>query len=352
MLLLGVLAAIGLVWFWLRRAALFRTRTQQTEEPVTYTPPEQHVAQDIAAYSPFEHKETGLAEPATTQSATFSKTEKEEEAGVLEEAELYAVHGHPDKAIGILKEFVAQHPERENAWVLLLSIYSSREQTEEFDSAARKFLQHHKDSRAWRTIQAQGRTLDKMNPLYIDENELSSSAPTLASRAQPTHRPIGDILIELGHLSLQDMKNCLQDFDPKRHGRFGNYLVTRKQISHAQLNEALLSQYVGEATTRQRAYVPEATPAPQEVAMPEAETALVEGTAAQLIAPIALAPEETAPQADVPPPKSDAPLEFVIHLDLDKPAPAPQSEPSQTDTSIPLEFDPNLMPKRDESKSD
>ena len=37
-------------------------------------------------------------------------------------------------------------------------------------------------------------------------------------------------------------KNSLDDFDPKKHGRFGGYLVARKVITLAQLDEALLQQ--------------------------------------------------------------------------------------------------------------
>ena len=46
----------------------------------------------------------------------------------------------------------------------------------------------------------------------------------------------------MGALSTEDMQNCLNDFDPKLHGRFGGYLVTRKVITHAQLSNALVYQ--------------------------------------------------------------------------------------------------------------
>ena len=163
-----------------------------------------------------------------------------EEQTVLEEAELYAVYGHPDKAIRILLEFLVQLPKSENAWMLLLSIYSSNAQIAEFEKAARKFLSHNKNSPHWKTIQALGRTLDKDNELYREESH-DLGALWLPSKTTHT-RPIGDILIELGYLSAQDMANCLGEFDPKQHGRFGNYLLTRRMINHSQLNEALLKQ--------------------------------------------------------------------------------------------------------------
>lgn len=169
-----------------------------------------------------------------------------EEQTVLEEAELYAVYGHPDKAIRILLEFLVQLPKSENAWMLLLSIYSSNAQIAEFEKASRRFLSHNKNSPHWKTIQALGRTLDKDNELYREENhELGSLwLPSNATK----HPPIGDILIELGYLSAQDMANCLGEFDPKQHGRFGNYLLTRRMINHSQLNEALLKQQSEDGT--------------------------------------------------------------------------------------------------------
>ncbi|TNC97611.1 MAG: hypothetical protein FD121_790 [Gallionellaceae bacterium] len=163
-----------------------------------------------------------------------------EEQTVLEEAELYAVYGHSDKAIRILLEFLVQFPKSENAWMLLLSIYSSNTQIPEFENASRKFLSHNKNSPHWKTIQALGRTLDKDNELYQEE---SPEKGALWLPSHTTHkRPIGDVLIELGYLSAQDMANCLGEFDPKQHGRFGNYLLTRRMINHSQLNEALLRQ--------------------------------------------------------------------------------------------------------------
>lgn len=171
--------------------------------------------------------------------ADTGSTNKEEQT-VLEEAELYAVYGHPDKAIRILLEFLVQLPKSENAWMLLLSIYSSNAQIAEFEKASRKFLNHNKNSPHWKTIQALGRTLDKDNELYQEESH-ELGALWLPSNATK-QRPIGDILIELGYLSAQDMANCLGEFDPKQHGRFGNYLLTRRMINHSQLNEALLKQ--------------------------------------------------------------------------------------------------------------
>ncbi len=48
--------------------------------------------------------------------------------------------------------------------------------------------------------------------------------------------------MEMGVLSKLDLQNFLDDFDPKKHGRFGGYLVARKAITLAQLDQALLQQ--------------------------------------------------------------------------------------------------------------
>jgi hypothetical protein len=88
--------------------------------------------------------------------------------------------------------------------------------------------------------------LDNDNELYVEES--SEKGGLWLPSNSTKHRPIGDVLIELGYLSAQDMANCLGEFDPKQHGRFGNYLLTRRMINHSQLNEALLRQQSYEAS--------------------------------------------------------------------------------------------------------
>jgi len=172
----------------------------------------------------------------------FSKTVAEinEEDSVLEEAELYAAHGRPAKAAEILLEIIKLRPSKAEAWPLLFSIYSSLGKAAEFERTAKQFLIHHKDSPSWRGIQALGRTLDQDNPLYIDNSSYATS-PALLDTV-PLRRPVGDVLLDMGVLSKQDLQNCLDDYDPKRHGRFGGYLVARKVITLAELDEALLQQ--------------------------------------------------------------------------------------------------------------
>jgi len=247
--ILAGLAAIGLSAFGVRHYLEMKARAPKREKLA-------EVEQAPQAATPVGESTLSIVHPTSARQyqalqalqdeldvpismADVDPSSKEEQT-VLEEAELYAVYGHPDKAIRILLEFLVQLPKSENAWMLLLSIYSSNAQIAEFEKASRKFLSHNKNSPHWKTIQALGRTLDKDNELYREESH-ELGALWLPSNATK-QRPIGDILIELGYLSAQDMANCLGEFDPKQHGRFGNYLLTRRMINHSQLNEALLKQ--------------------------------------------------------------------------------------------------------------
>ena len=171
--------------------------------------------------------------PHVVPSVLAPKDSLPEDDLIMEEAELYAIHGHPDKAVNILKEMIERSPTNPKARRLLLSIYSSVGKAAEFEQAALDFQRLNPGSTSWRGIQALGRTLDINNPLYADATPM---------QAQAMRRPIGEILVKMGALSVQDMKHCLAEFDPKKHGRFGGYLITRKVITLAQLDRALLKQ--------------------------------------------------------------------------------------------------------------
>jgi len=182
------------------------------------------------------------SEPAPLSSSTKpAEDEVTEEDSMMEEAGLYATHGRPAKAIEILQEIIQRQPSNPDPWPLLFSIYSSLGKAAEFENTAQEFLKHHKDSTAWSGIRALGRTFDQNNPLYADNNSPISDTPFLPDSAT-SRRPVGDVLLEMGALSNQDLQNCLDNYDPKRHGRFGGYLVARKAITLAQLDHALLKQ--------------------------------------------------------------------------------------------------------------
>jgi hypothetical protein len=123
-----------------------------------------------------------------------------------------------------------------------MSIISSLGKTRDFEAAARDFYRKNPQSESWKMIQALGRTLDRKNPLYAGNSNLDVAARFLQQLAINRKRLVGDILVEMGVLSEQDLINGMRDFDPKKHGRFGGYLVSHKMVTHAQLSEALLRQ--------------------------------------------------------------------------------------------------------------
>jgi hypothetical protein len=163
------------------------------------------------------------------------KEEWYDEASLLDEAQLYVNHGRLVQAVEILEEINQRNPGNAQAWALLLSSYSSLGRTAAFETSAQAFHEQHADNLLWGGIQALGRTLAPNNALYVARNR----SGTLV------HRPIGDILLELGSLSSEALEICLDEFDPKKDGRLGGYLVKRKIITLAQLDEALLAQQGG-----------------------------------------------------------------------------------------------------------
>ena len=231
-------------------------RAAEKNEPLQFESP--GVAAHVSATPPsasMEMQAVKLPKPEALQKISApqrtqpgkEKVEASEEELMMEEAELYAVHGHPNKAIEILHEIIAQNPAHTEARMLLISILSSLGRAKEFEQAARDFFQHNENSESWKMVQTLGRTLDQGNPLYAGDGNLGMAAMFLPQIAVNKRRPVGDILIEMGALSEQRMKDCLTDFNPKVHGRFGGYLVSRKLITLSQLNEALLKQQGADA---------------------------------------------------------------------------------------------------------
>ena len=256
LIIAGVLAAMLALLLVLRHFT--KSKSRQTAAPVMKQPtitlddiprtsgaapaifPQIKSAATTAALAP------QLGDSAPRLPPQNDETDLNEDDTVLEEAELYAEHGHPDKAITLLKAEIAQHPDHAEAWVLLLSIFSSLGKASEFEQTAQNFISNNKESASWSNIQALGRTLAPDNPLYISDDSLGSVATPQAMPKK--HRPIGDVLVEMGVLSELDLRDCLTEFDSKVHGRFGGYLISRRMITLAQLNDALLYQQSNTAT--------------------------------------------------------------------------------------------------------
>lgn len=206
-----------------------------------------------AAKKALQENATTRSQPPHSPQAKLSEAEMIEAESIMEEAQLYAVHGRPQKAVEIMNELLAQQPGNTGAWLLLLSILSSLNKAEQFSQAVRGFLKLHENHPDWPGIQALGRTLEPSNPLYLDGSAPISAASFMSNFIAGKPRPVGDILLDMGALSTEKMAQYLADFDPKLHGRFGGYLISRKAISYAQLDEALRRQQgVGEETTSLR----------------------------------------------------------------------------------------------------
>ncbi|MBI4937727.1 MAG: hypothetical protein HY846_05850 [Nitrosomonadales bacterium] len=197
-----------------------------------------------AAQPPLAGAAGDAAIPHSGPSPVKFEKEMANDVSMLEEASLYAANGRMEKAVEILKEIIGRNPSKEDAWKLLLSVYSALGKAAEFEKTARSFLKYHKASPSWNGIQVLGRTLDRDNPLYVSQNEHISSSPLLPDSLS-RHRPIGDVLIETGALSKQEVLKYLDEFDPRQHGRFGGFLVARKAITLAELDQALLQQQGG-----------------------------------------------------------------------------------------------------------
>lgn len=204
-------------------------------------PPAQVNGQVSPAVLPSKPSTARHAVPTASPSPKKAEKNLSEDDSMLEEAGLYAANGRMGKAAGILHEIIERNPAKVGAWKLLLSVYSALCKVADFERVAREFLKHHKASPSWSGIQVLGRTLDRDNPLYADQNSQISADPLLLDTLN-LHRPIGDILIEMGSLSQREILKYLDEFDPKQHGRFGGYLVARKAITIAQLDQALLQQ--------------------------------------------------------------------------------------------------------------
>ncbi len=173
---------------------------------------------------------------ATTAALNKNSDLAASEMSVQEEAELYTIYGHPDKGIKILREFLTVQPNSGKIWLRLLSIYASQGLTHEFEFAAKEFSRTNKNSEAWKMAQALGRTLDTHNPLYFDNITRSNIATDLEEKQ------IGNILVDLGHLTPENLVQAEKEFNAKKHGRFGHFLVVKQFISHEQLDLAVFKQ--------------------------------------------------------------------------------------------------------------
>jgi hypothetical protein len=210
------------------------------EPPPAPTAPVDEIAQEDEAYL------------AARQAHTLPSAD--DLPSLIEEAELYALHGYPDKGQEILQDIVEKHPDYQEAWSLLFSILSSLGKKNEFESNARRFATLYPHSKNWNEICALGKQLDANNPLYA---ESAKEEGTITQQPTSTRRkPIGEILLETGAISVDDLMHSLANFDPKRDGRIGNYLISLGMITQADLENALHVQEGGASLPAQPAVTP------------------------------------------------------------------------------------------------
>ncbi len=165
---------------------------------------------------------------------------------MIEEAELFAIHGHQYKAIEILNDIVLKYPNKVESWLLLLSIFRNKKNARQFESIAKKFLDTLGSNDAWKGIQEAGRSIDPANPLYFDTN--STHVANAEQSIKPNKRRLlGDILIDIKAISVGDLVSSIAHFDHLRDGRLGDYLIALGLIKQGQLDDALQQQGKGVA---------------------------------------------------------------------------------------------------------
>jgi len=103
---------------------------------------------------------------------------------ILQDAQLFVIHGYPDKAIELLEAQVAANHEETRVWMLLFVILRSQGMKEEFDKFARRFRTLIHDQSMWENIQDLGRELDPANSLYFNKRNRRLAAETAAT---PSH---------------------------------------------------------------------------------------------------------------------------------------------------------------------
>lgn len=160
---------------------------------------------------------------------------------LLEEAELYAIHGRPGKASEILSGIISGLPSKIEAWLLLLSLFCNRKNARKFESVAREFLSRVNCSETWQDIQDAGRKIDPGNPLYL-RAERGGVPRERRNSGQIRRRLLGEILVDMKAVLLRDLEDS---FARLQGGRIGNHLISCGLITPAQLERSLKLQACG-----------------------------------------------------------------------------------------------------------
>ena len=86
--------------------------------------------------------------------------------------------------------------------------------------------------------------------------QLAATGETGELNLVRSRRLLGDVLIEMKILSQAILAEAVRDYDPKEHGRLGDYLVIKDVISSSDLEVALLAQREDGSKTGQLVQAP------------------------------------------------------------------------------------------------
>lgn len=205
---------------------------EQTVRHVAFTLSEMESTQHNETPSHVSHDSIVASSVNTNEFVDFN--------AMIEEAEIYAIHGHPFKAIEILNSVIFYQPKNVEVWLQLLSIFCNKKNLKQFEKIAIKFHDTVDDKDAWKRVQEAGRSIDPDNNLYFDPN--ASGYIVYRNITIKNRRLLGEILFDMGAISSTVLVETLEKFDPSSDGCFGDFLRASGLISAQQLEDALQLQ--------------------------------------------------------------------------------------------------------------
>jgi pilus assembly protein FimV len=175
---------IALIWMVIARSrgrgeGAEEQTAQSAQEPAPESAESQAIAAEAAAMAQTEAMDE--AATAQTESAQPPQVETEDQepsqakaAGdteetvdeVLSEADVYIAYGLHQQAIGLLKEAIGEHPDRQDYRSKLLEAYYGAKNQQGFDAAAQELHDSGVQGEIWGRAVVMGRELSPENPLY------------------------------------------------------------------------------------------------------------------------------------------------------------------------------------------
>ncbi|OIR01035.1 hypothetical protein GALL_168320 [mine drainage metagenome] len=137
--------------------------------------------------------DTGDFTHAAAQAPAVAVAPDSEEVDPIGEADLFLTFGRDAQAEEVLKEALKKNPNNIPVKLKLLSIYSTRKDTNSFYSYARE-IKESGDESAWNQTVSMGRELDPTNPFYGGD----AGAPPAAEKRIETAAPAVDFDLGFG----------------------------------------------------------------------------------------------------------------------------------------------------------